>query len=930
MISNTLKVVHINIRSILSKIDLLKDFLLEADYDIVAVGETWLNDNISDDVIYIEGYRVLRLDRGRGGGVCIYYKNSFAVTEFGIINELIQQIWIVFKINRTKLAISVVYKPPRQNYKLFCDELERVCTQLSFICDYFLCLGDLNINLLEPGEPDCRYLNSLFDVLGCKQLITEATRSADRESLLDLIFISDTNIVLNSGIDPFKFADHETIFCNLTIKTYNQPTKKLIRSFKNFNIDSFQNDIRLIPWQNIIYLNNIDDKINFLNSNILAVLNKHAPLKSYKLAKKRVPWLTDNTRSMMKLRDKAYQKFKRTKNPGHWEYYKSLRNLTTRTIQNEKRAYLQHIFSNSTPKDTWKELKALNVLSNKNCDIPVHLQHPNEINNFFLENIPGDDMNNAVADTVNHYSLGEINFDTLDFVPVCTEVVIKFINEIKSNSTGWDGLNINIIKYCCPIILPYVVHIINYCIIHSIFPNSWKRGLVLPLPKNNNPTEYKDLRPISILPVLSKLLEKIINMQLRKHLDKYSIISEVQSGFRPGYSCTTVLMRVTDELLLATDQGKVSVLALLDFSKAFDTINHEILLAILHHIGLTSNAVTLIRSYLSDRMQCVRLQNNLSDWKVITRGVPQGSILGPLLFTIYTHSFCDYITTCKINMYADDTQLHYSFLVENHQQAMESIQTDLDTISEISSKHCLKINPLKSIIVLFGSSQGIRLLQSHINLSINGIPIPVKDEARNLGLVIDNAFRFSTQVSTSIKRAYANLKLIYPYRQNLSINIKTMLCDTLVLSHFSYCAQVYGPLLTNDNAQRIQRVQNSCIRLIYGIRKYDHVSHKLADLKWLNMQNRRRLLTACLYHKIIIQKKPAYLYEKIKFRTDVHTLNLRFKGTITPPLHRTSLYEGGFSYNISKVYNALNEDLKNSTVTSFKRKYRQVLFDSQI
>lgn len=280
-------------------------------------------------------------------------------------------------------------------------------------------------------------------------------------------------------------------------------------------------------------------------------------------------------------------------------------------------------------------------------------------------------------------------------------------------------------------------------------------------------------------------------------------------------------------------------------------------------------------------------------------------------------------------MYADDTQLYNSFHIEHYQQALLNINNDLNNIANVSQKHSLQINPLKSVILLFGSNNVLSELENRINLSINNTPIPVRAEARNLGLFMDNSFRYKTQLSNYIKQAYINLKLIYPHRKYLPTKIKSMLCETLVLSHFSFCSQVYGPSITADTVRRVQRVQNSCLRLVYGVRKFDHISHKLKESNWLSMQNRRTLQAACLYHKIITERRPPYLMQKISFRTDIHNLNLRYKGAITPPLHRTSLFESGFSYQISKVYNHIPLDIKNSSVKVFKSKFRQFLLNSQ-
>lgn len=184
---------------------------------------------------------------------------------------------------------------------------------------------------------------------------------------------------------------------------------------------------------------------------------------------------------------------------------------------------------------------------------------------------------------------------------------------------------------------------------------------------------------------------------------------------------------------------------------------------------------------------------------------------------------------------------------------------------------------------------------------------------------MDNTFRYSNHISKCIKRSYASLKLIYPHRRYLPTDVKLMLCSALVLSQFCYLSQVYAPCLTVRDKTRIQRVQNSCLRLAYGVRKYQRISHKRKEAGWLSMDDRFLLASACLYHKIIITKTPHYLYDRIRFRTDVHNLNVRFKSQITPPTHKTTLFERSFSFCIYKTYNNIPSEIKLKGLGGFKK-----------
>ena len=217
-----------------------------------------------------------------------------------------------------------------------------------------------------------------------------------------------------------------------------------------------------------------------------------------------------------------------------------------------------------------------------------------------------------------------------------------------------------------------------------------------------------------------------------------------------------------------------------------------------------------------------------------------------------------------------------------------------------------------------------------MKIVIDDIVIPISTEAKNLGVVFSTDMRFREHVTRSIQSAYAAIKAIYPSRHCLSQSIKTRLCDSLVLSRFNFGDVVYGPCLTARDRARIQRIQNACMRLIFSIRKYDRISHKLQDLGWLNVQNRRTLHAYVIFHKLLITGTPPYLLDKITFRTDVHTLNLRFRGLLTPPAHKTELFKRSFSYQIYKLYNDLPDDVKQLLPGAFRRAIVKMLYNRQI
>lgn len=254
------------------------------------------------------------------------------------------------------------------------------------------------------------------------------------------------------------------------------------------------------------------------------------------------------------------------------------------------------------------------------------------------------------------------------------------------------------------------------------------------------------------------------------------------------------------------------------------------------------------------------------------------------------------------------------------------LMCDLQLLQQNSAYHCLVLNPKKSKVLLFGRKHARDQCRDLLHITLNGEALITSNVARNLGLLLDVDLRFSEHINSCVRKAFANLKLIFNQRHLLDVNLKKSLCDSLVLSHFSFCDTLYGPCLLERDAGRIQLIQNCCVRMICGIRKYERgVSAKLKDIGWFNMRERRMFHSLVLFNKVIFLKCPPYLYQKIKFRYDAHALDLRHKFTITPPSHITTLYERSFSYQISQKYNLVPLKLKKVSPLMFKNSIRPLV-----
>nr|CAH7732385.1 unnamed protein product [Callosobruchus chinensis] len=689
-------------------------------FDVVAVTETWLTPNYSSSVVNIPGYIFHRLDRdGRGGGVGFYIRSSFksqVITVEQGDRTSIEMLWLKIFLGRKSIVVGVVYRPPRGNLDNAVEALDNVLSFLTPIHEDILVLGDFNVNFLTDNK-----ISQCLQCYNLDQLVKEPTRITDHSAtLLDPIFFTSIDKCQDVGtLSVETISDHLAVYCNISF-VFPKQTPRIVtfRDFKNFDQERFTADLFSINWIDVIYIQNLDDKAKFISDNIIALFDHHAPLKTIRVTKPRAPWLTPNLKLLMKLRDKALHRFRKNPSPANRTHYNDLRNFVVSATVAEKRGYLLHLSQNVGPTGFFKTLKSLKVQESNLTDLPDCLSDPTKINNFFTNVFQNSDA--SCFEKTEFYSNSRLNKNInfqLKLIDMAT--LLKIIRGIKSNACGSDGITIEMVRLCLPAIAPYVLHLINSCLEIGYFPQLWKEALILPLPKIPAPRTPSDLRPISILPVLSKVLERAISSQLTEFLEVSAILPSHQSGFRKGHSTTTALARVCDDILRGMDNKQATVLVLLDFSKAFDTLNHKLLIAKCKHIGFDLISLRWLKCYLNDRHQYVTIRSKTSSKKPVCSGVPQGSVLGPLLFLIYTFDLINAIKNCSVQLYADDTQIYHSFNPEEHEYASTLINEDLINICSYADKHNLRLNAAKSTCMIFCSKKKRELLKSLVSIKIH-------------------------------------------------------------------------------------------------------------------------------------------------------------------------------------------------------------------
>ena len=929
---------HLNARSLNKNHTELKQVLDNTYFDAFGVSESWLTKNTPKDRYMLNDFNIVRSDRKnkRGGGVCLFIRKQY--TKFRRITipnmcEIPEMLWVEIEVGRSKIAVGILYKPPKipcGAFRLAYDSLIHIYSKY----EHTILAGDFNVNMFNSDSYESRVLaDSLIEPFSLTQMVKSATRITDiSKTLIDLILVTRPENILCTGVcDALGISDHCFTYCAYNIKRVKfKPYIIKRRDFRNFDREAFYREIEFEPWENILCVDSVDDKVLILENLINSVLDKFAPYKTFVVSNKSAtPWITDEILEKMDQRDGCKATFNETGEKKYWDAYKFLRNKVTSMMRiSQKKVFNDCINSKvSNSKDFYKAAKKLHVIPNKKSKGNFNFS-PNALNKAFTANnnkkLDENFINSKISNLYNNTMPCIHKFS---FEPVSEEDVIKIVKSIKSKSSGIDCINISTINLFLPRISTLLTHIINMSFELNKFPERWKKALITPIQKCDIPLQESDFRPISLLPTFSKILEKAANVQIVAYLQKHCLLDPYQSAYKMNHSTMTALLKITDDILDAIDDSDISLLIFLDFSKAFDTVNHKILIEKLKILGFQQETCEWIGSYLSNRYQRVVVGDETSDWVHIENGVPQGSILGPLLFTILVSDMRWHIWDGSYHQYADDTDLLFESSVDDINETIVKANNVLEKITNYCNDNVLNLNAGKSKFMFVGTRPGLKKLETIVlnDIKIDGTKLDRVKEAKNLGVTIDEVLSWIKHINLNISKAMGAFINLSRFKRFLNTKSKTLLCESLVLSRFNYCDSVY---LNIDQylQNKIQKIQNMCLRFIFDIKRSDSCNYKeLRDkLGWLTMKERRELHCLTMMHKILNGNAPNYLSDMYTLQNEIHNVNTRGSSNnqvwvdkgIKSKVHRNS-----FRFYAPTQYNKLPENIKNcKSVTSFKTK----------
>lgn len=930
----------LNVRSLNNKGPFINDTITDMNLDFMCLTETWQlpNDYMTLNEAAPPGYVTLAKPRlsGRGGGLAVIHRSCFKVDPVPLpVFTSFECLSFSFTGSQPSLVL-LVYRPPKTSSAFitdFTELLSSMCPKYSSI----VVLGDFNIHV---DSNQCNIASQFLNVLNCfdfTQHINFPTHS--KGHTLDLVCSSGTASPHDISPKDLSVSDHIAILFHLAIPVPQRRLRPLrsitYRNIRNINMtdmeDLLQSQLSVLPLSPCS-----DELVTFYNSNISATLNKLAPLKTRKVSfSHSAPWYTPELREMKATGRRLERLSRKTGLTVHTLAYKEHVHTYKEALNTAKTSYYTSIISKgqNNPRTLFSTVHKI-LQPPTTFPLTPSTDLCCEFLQFF-----GNKISTLYSQlqSLSSHTLKENPSQPIappqplsSFFTITDETVHDLATKAKSTTCLLDPMPTPLVKACLPALCPLISNIINTSLLTGTVPKSLKTAAITPILKKPGAAadDFNNYRPISNLPFLSKLLERTVAAQLQDHMTSCSLWEELQSGFRAKHSTETALVKVINDLLVAADTGHFSILLLLDLTAAFDTVCHNTLLTRLEtQLGITGTALSWFRSYLTGREQFVSIGDFRSPSTPLPHGVPQGSVLGPLLFIIYILPLGQILRQHGLHFhcYADDTQI-YIHSKPSHLLPLSHLSTCLNDISNWMTHNFLKLNHTKTEAIVIATPTLLKKL-NNTQFSIPGYFTTTSSEVKNLGVIFDSTLSFDSHIKLITKTAFFHLKTISRLHPFLSLTTAETLIHAFITSRLDYC----NALLTGLPAKsinRLQYIQNSAARLLTHTRPWHHITPILHQLHWLPVQYRIHFKVLLLVYKAQHNLAPTYLTNLLNHYLPTRTLRSSDSHLLSiPSSNLRSMGDRAFSVAGPKLWNSLPLSIRQCpSLSTFKSSLKTHLF----
>ena len=812
--NKTFSSIHFNVRSLPKHIDQLTNFIcgLNLKFDVIGISETWMKEN--SPVVQIPNYSFLCKGRQSkaGGGVGLYVKSDLDFTirdDLSIDQAVCDSLFVEIRQKHGKnIIIGVFYRAPNLDSQNFLTAFDSILDRLSKEKKMVYLMGDFNIDILQyavnnvaQSMVNALYSNFHIPLIHRPTRVTRATAT-----LLDNIFTNQFDMSIGSGLLYCDISDHLPVFQITTLHhpktSINSPPLRPYRLISPGNIDRFRHELTAFNWRDIINAKEVNEAYNLFEKRFYELYDKHFPLTSKRKTKTLKSWMNDSLLQSIRYKNRLYKQFLRKPSDENEKEYKKFRNDLNIQLKQAKIQYFRDKFlqSKGNINATWRIINSFikeksRVLNQVEINCKGELSSDNNIiadsfNDFFVN--VGSSLASKIQSTDIDFKeyLPNASVKSVFLSPTDEHEICQIVNTFKENKApGIDEFSPKVVKSVIDLISVPLCHIFNLSICEGVFPEKLKLAKVSPVFKKGAKSDMSNYRPISVLSVFSKILERIVHKRVYSFLEKNEILYGNQFGFRKGLSTSMALLEFLNKVVDAFENNSFAMGIFIDLSKAFDTINHEILLTKLYNYGIRGIAYKWFFSYLKNRKQCTGFNNSQSDFLNITCGVPQGTLLGPLLFLLYVNDLPNSAPLFSFTLYADDTNLLYSN--KNLPKMYNIVNDNLEKICTWFKCNKLSVNAKKCNYIVFrNSNRQIELGDLHVRL--NNDVIPRVDYTKFLGVFIDEKLTWKPHINYIQNKIAKNIGIVFRLSSFMPKHILRTLYCTLVLPYFSYCNIVWG------------------------------------------------------------------------------------------------------------------------------------------
>lgn len=898
----------LNVRGLSCHLNELRMYLEDSCIDILCITETHLSDSIFDNHLTVKGYKLIRHDRllnnvRSWGGLGIYVKNEIRMNLITSSSSKIEFMIIRIENRKNDFLICLVYRPHSTNFDDFSELENALVSNIQSGTKIFIC-GDFNINTIHNISLMNDFKMMLYRLnLFC--LPTFGTRHGNdcQSSYIDLFITNVPSEISNCLQSSFgRISDHDLLcFCILMKKEKREKIIRTFRNFKNIDLQNLFIDASNIFWSRIFDLNTVDEKINLFNSYILKLLDDHAPLVKVEICDERNQWVDRRFLRLLKKRDRLLsRKGDRNDLLRNRQLKEISKEIKMRRNLSRRKFYEKKLNTNLPSKILWNNIRELGLMKSSNSKDEI-IFDPDDVNRYFLNSIGFDPSRNRKLD---YSTLITVDVeDRFKFVEISELQVRKSIYAIKSNAIGDDEIPLSFIKTILPIILHVITHIFNVIIRTTTFPGCWKKGIIKPKEKVKHVKEIKDLRPICWLSGLSKAFESCLCQQINEFLTKNSLMSKFQSAYRKKHSTCTALTNIFEDLLNNFNSRNCSLMIFLDCTKAFDIVDHDDLLRILNdEFKFSKKAIMMVESYLTDRSQYVSLNDKKSSCEHVPCGVPQGSLLGPLFFSLFINDLPTVLDdSIDKGLYADDFQFIIHGDKNDLNNMIERANAELKKVSDWFSKRKLKLNASKSV-GMFVCHSDIDLSDDLCDIILNDNVVKIENCVKNLGLYMDGTLSLDRHVNEMIKKIYYSLHSLKINKCYLNTDMRLKLVQALVIPHFLYC-DVIVSAVNSRLRKKIEKAYKCVLRYIFGLKRRETTKDYRKSIFGCEIFKYFDYRFSLFIFKIINFREPQYLYERLSFSRSERTSNLNI------PKYE-NMQKNKFSVRSAQIWNDLPLNVK--------------------